>query len=70
MELWIKLIPRILSALLSWFTASPLRERMYLQQQRIEILETALADIERISQSRVNISQRHKLIVGIVERSK
>ena len=70
MELLIKFIPRLLSAVLSWISASTLRERMYTQAERIEILETALEDIQRISESRVTISQRHKLIVGIIERSK
>lgn len=46
-----------------------MRERYYLQQQRIEILETALDDILRISASRVDVSERHKLIKGICDRT-
>jgi hypothetical protein len=47
-----------------------MRERYYLQQQRIEILETALDDILRISASRVDVSERHKLIKGICDRTR
>jgi hypothetical protein len=46
-----------------------MRERYYLQQQRIEILETALEDILRISASRVEQSDRHRLIKGICDRT-
>jgi hypothetical protein len=46
-----------------------MRERYYLQQQRVEILETALQDILRISVSHVDASERHKLIKGICDRT-
>ena len=61
------IIARLISAVMSWIDASNLRNQMYAQRARIEILETALEDIARISQSRVDISQRHKLIAKIVE---
>ena len=61
------IIARLISAVMSWIDSSNLRNRMYAQQSRIEVLETALEDIARISQSRVDISQRHKLIAKIVE---
>lgn len=61
------IIARLISAVMSWIDASNLRNRMYAQQSRIEDLETALEDIARISQSRVDVSERHKLIAKIVE---
>jgi len=62
-------ITRIVAGLISILQASSLRERYYLQQQRIEILETALSDILRISASRVAVSEQHKLIKGICDRT-
>ena len=62
-------LPTLISRLLSILQASSLRERYYQQQERIEILETALDDIKRISASRTDISERHRLIVGIVENT-
>ena len=59
---------KILAGLVSIFQASTLRDRYYTAQQRIEILETALDDIERISASRVDSSERHRLIAGICDR--
>lgn len=35
--------------LLSWMDSANLRDRMYSQAQRIEILETALEDIDRVN---------------------
>ena len=61
------IIARLISAVMSWIDAGNLRNQMYVQRARIEVLETALEDIARISQSRVDISQRHKLIAKIVE---
>ena len=61
------IIARLISAVMSWIDSSNLRNQMYAQQSRIEVLETALEDIARISQSRVDISQRHRLIAKIVE---
>jgi hypothetical protein len=63
-------IPIIIARLISIFQASTLRDRYYTALNRIEILETALDDIARISASRVDQSERHKLIVGIVTRIK
>jgi len=62
-------ITRIISGLISILQASSLRERYYLQQQRIEILETALDDILRISASRVASSERHRLIKNICDNT-
>ena len=63
------LIPELISRILSLLQASTLRERYYTLEQRVEILETALDDIARISASRVDQSERHKLIIGIVKRT-
>jgi hypothetical protein len=59
---------KLLAGLVSIFQASTLRDRYYTAINRIEILELALEDIRRISASRVDSSQRHKLIAGICDR--
>ena len=61
---------KLLAGLVSIFQASTLRDRYYTAKNRIEILELALEDIRRISASRVDSSQRHKLIAGICDRVK
>ena len=59
---------KLITALISIFQASTLRDRYYSAQERITLLETAIDDILRISASRVEQSERHKLIKGICER--
>ena len=61
-------ITRIIMGLVSLFQATSLRDRYYTALNRLEILETAIDDINRISASRVEQSERHKLIKGICER--
>jgi hypothetical protein len=61
-------IVKILAGLVSIFQASTLRDRLYAALDRVETLETAIMDIERISASRVSESQRLSLIKGICER--
>ena len=63
-------IPIIIARIISLLQATTLRDRYYTALNRIELLETALDDIARISGSRVDSSERHKLIVGIVTRIK
>lgn len=63
-------LARAIAAIVSILQASTLRERYYTALNRIEILETALADIERISSSRADISERHRLIAGIVKNTR
>ena len=63
-------LPILISRFISLLQASSLRERYYTLKNRVEILETALEDIERISQSRTDVSQRHQLIVGIIENTR
>ena len=61
-------IVKILAGLVSIFQASTLRDRYYAAKNRVDILELAIEDIRRISASRVDSSERHKLIAGICER--
>ena len=61
-------IVKILAGLFSIFQASTLRDRLYAALDRVETLETAISDIERISSSRVDSSERHRLIKGICQR--
>ena len=61
MELYNTVIPKLISMVLSWIDASNLRNRVYEQQQRIEILETALDDCARIS--------NNELVTKIVKRA-
>ena len=59
---------KLLAGLVSIFQASTLRDRYYTALNRVEILETALDDIARISASRVENSERLSLIKGICDR--
>jgi hypothetical protein len=61
-------LTRIIMGLVSLFQATSLRDRYYTALNRLEILETAIDDINRISASRVEQSERHKLIKGICDR--
>jgi hypothetical protein len=63
-------LSKLIAGLISIFQASTLRDRYYSALNRIEILETALDDIARISESRVNNSERHRLITGICDRAR
>ena len=62
-------LPIIIARVISIIQASTLRDRYYTLLNRNEILETALEDIERIAQSSVPMSQRHRLIQGIVRNT-
>ena len=64
---WHTFIPRLISMILSWLDQANLRDRMYRQSQRIEILETALDDIERINSHSL---EPNKLIDNIVKNSR
>jgi len=57
-------IPIILSKILSLLQATSLRERFYTQQQRLELLETAISDIARINAN----GSKDPLITGITDR--
>ena len=58
-HLW---LPRLLTAIISVFQASTLRDRYYTLEQRVTILEVAIEDIERINAAS---SKPNRLISGI-----
>jgi hypothetical protein len=60
-------LARVVSAVLSWLDSSNLRNQMYSQRERIEILETALEDIQRISESRADLLEQRRLITRIID---
>ena len=60
-------LARLVSAVLSWLDSANLRNQMYSQRERIEILETALEDIDRINASTASSEQRQQLIAGVVD---
>ena len=61
------IIPLLLSRLLSLLQASTLRERYYTLQNRVEILETAIDDIERIN---ARSDHPNQLISGVCKNSR
>ena len=70
-HIWLStIVSKLILTVVSLFQGQTLRERYYAQQERIVILETAIDDIARISASRAEQSDRHKLIIGIVDRIK
>ena len=62
------LITKLLAAILSLLDSVNLRNRVYEQSARIESLELAIEDIERISASTASESERLDLIKGICNR--
>lgn len=48
MELWIRVIPRLISGIISLVDASNLRNRVYQIQEEHELMWTALDDIARM----------------------
>ena len=61
-SLWLS---RLLSGLISVAQASTLRDRYYTLEQRVELLEVAINDIERIN---ANSANPNSLISGICTR--
>ena len=57
-------IPRLISGLLSLLQATKLRNRVYAMEDRLDILEVALEDIERINR---NSSTPNLLIASICD---
>lgn len=49
-----ELIPRIISAIMSIIQAAKLRNRVYAMEDRLDILEVAIEDIERINANSPN----------------
>jgi hypothetical protein len=56
-------IPKLISCLLSWLDAANLRNRVYEQEEQLELYRVALDDIERIN---ANSANPNALIAGII----
>ena len=56
-------IPRIISGILSLLQATTLRNRVYAMEDRLDILEVAVEDIERINS---NSSNPNPLITNVI----
>jgi predicted KAP-like P-loop ATPase len=67
---WGLLFSRLFGMLISWMQATNLRNQVYALKEENEILRIALDDIERISSSRVGVSERHRLIKNICENTR
>ena len=61
---------KFLACLVSIVQASALRDRYYAAANRVDLLETAIEDILRISQSGVSAEQRLGLIQRICDNNK
>ena len=58
-------LPRIVSGVLSLLQSTNLRNRVYAMEDRLDILETAIEDVERIN---ARSSHPNTLITGICQR--
>ena len=58
-------LPRIVSGVLSLLQSTKLRNRVYAMEDRLDILETAIEDVERIN---ARSSHPNTLITGICQR--
>ena len=47
--IWSMIFAKVLTTVMSWIDAGNLRNRMYKQAEEMEIMMTALEDIERMS---------------------
>jgi hypothetical protein len=47
--IWSMIFAKVLTTVMSWIDAGNLRNRMYQQAEEMEIMMTALEDIERMS---------------------
>lgn len=61
-------LPRIISAILSLLQATKLRNRVYAMEDRLDILEVAIEDIERINSNSANPNPLITNIVANVKR--
>jgi hypothetical protein len=64
------LLSKLLAAIMSLLDATNLRNRVYTQAARIEQLELAIEDIERINASDTAASEQRRLIAGIAANTK
>ena len=60
-------LPRIISGILSLLQATKLRNRVYAMEDRLDILEVAMEDIERINSNNPN---PNPLIANIISNVK
>ena len=67
---WGLILSRLFGIIISWMQSTNLRNQMYALKEENEIMRIALDDIERISASRVTVSERHRLIKNICENTR
>ena len=65
MQFWAQLLARLITATMSIVDAGNLRNRVYAMEDRLDILEVAVEDIERIN---ANSEFSNPLISSICER--
>lgn len=63
---WDLILSRLIAAIVSLVQAADLRNRLYLERERLAARELALDDIRRIARS--DAENRDQLIVDIVDR--
>ena len=63
---WDLILSRLIAAIVSLVQAADLRNRLYLERERVASRELALDDIRRIARS--DAENRDQLIVDIVDR--
>jgi hypothetical protein len=68
LELWIKIIPRLVSGLLSIVDASNLRNRVHQIQDEHELMWTALDDIARMHKDHPSGEHAKKTLSNISTR--
>ena len=64
--MWSIVIGKILTTVMSWLDAGNLRNRMYKMAEELEIIMTALEDIERMSKEE-NIKQYARKAINTVK---
>ena len=64
--MWSVIVGKILTTVMSWADAGNLRNRMYKMAEELEIIMTALEDIERMSKEE-NIKQYARKAINTVK---
>ena len=65
--IWSTIIAKVLTTVMSWIDAGNLRNKMYQQAEEMEIMMTALEDIERMSKEE-NIKRYAKIAIETVKK--
>ena len=65
-----EILAKLVSMLMSWLDAANLRNRVYTQQQRIEQLELAIEDIERVNNHSDNPSELIKKLAARAKKNR